>query len=112
MAVVHTGAVRYRGVRVCADRIHHIVRRNRERVRVQSGRGLGASVHHQRTRLRRTPLFTRCYGLVHTRHYSRRSGCICWLADFPHPASRRLAKAHIRRDPSSDTDIDRNRMIV
>ena len=46
MAVVHTGAVRYRGVRVCADRIHHIVRRNRERVRVQSGRRLGASMRN------------------------------------------------------------------
>ena len=40
MAVVYAGAVRHRGVRVCADRIRHVVRRNRERVQVQSGRRL------------------------------------------------------------------------
>jgi len=108
MAVVCTGAVRHRGVRLCADRIGHVVRRNRKRVRVQSGRRLGASVHHQRTRLRRTSLFTRCDGLVHARHHSQWSDCICWLADFPHSASRRLAQAHIRGDPSSDSSIGCN----
>ena len=103
MAVVRAGAVCYRGVRVCADWIRHGVRRNRKCVRVQSGRRLGAPVHHQRTRLRRTPLFTRCDGLVHARHHSRGSGCVRWLADFPHSASRRLAQAHIRRNPSADS---------
>jgi hypothetical protein len=39
MALVLAGAFRHRGVRVCADRIRHVVRRNRECVRVQSGRG-------------------------------------------------------------------------
>src|SRR4030095_5662697 len=53
MAVVLAGAFRHRGVRVCAHRIGHVVRRDRKCIRVQSGRRLGASVHHQRTRLRR-----------------------------------------------------------
>ena len=71
-----------------------------------------ASVHHQRTRSRRTSLFTRCDGLVHARHHSRRSGCIRWLADFSHSASRCLAKAHIRWDPSADSPIGCNSMRI
>src|SRR5262249_48149436 len=58
-------------------------------------------MRHWWTRLRRASLFTRCDGLVHARHYSRRSGCICCLADFPHSTSRCLAKAYIRWDSSS-----------
>jgi hypothetical protein len=42
MALVHTGAVLYRGVRVCADRIRHVVRGNRERIRGKVDEG---SVH-------------------------------------------------------------------
>ena len=103
MVLVLAGAVRHHGVRVCAHRIGHVVRRDRKWIRVQSGRRLGASVHHQRTRLRRASLFTRCDGLVHARHYSRRSNCICWLADFPHSPSRRLAKACVCRNTSSDS---------
>jgi hypothetical protein len=101
MAVVLPGAIRRRGVGVCAHRIGHAVRRDRKCVRVQSGRRLSASVHHQGTRLWRAPLFTRCDGLVHAGYYSRRFGCICHLADFPHSTSHRLAKAYIRWDSSS-----------
>ena len=46
MALVLAGAFPHRGVRVCAHRIGHVVRRDRERVRVQGGRRLGASVGH------------------------------------------------------------------
>ena len=112
MAVVLAGAFRHRGVRVCAHRIGHVVRRDRKCVRVQSGRRLGASVHHQRTRLWRAPLFTRCDGLVHARHHSRRSGCICWLANFSHSPSRRLAIAFVCRDPSSDSPAACNSMRI
>jgi hypothetical protein len=45
VALVLTGAFPHRGVRVCAHRIGHVVRRDRERVRVQGRRRLGASVH-------------------------------------------------------------------
>jgi hypothetical protein len=38
MAVVRACAFRYRGVRVCAHRIRHIVRGDRKCVRLQSGR--------------------------------------------------------------------------
>jgi hypothetical protein len=103
MVLVLPGAVRHHGVRVCAHWIGNVVRRDRKCIRVQSGRRLGASVHHKRTRLRRAPLFTRCDGLVHARHHSRRSDCICWLADFPHSPSRCLAKACVCRNTSSDS---------
>ena len=51
MAVVLAGAFPHRGVRVCAHRIGHVVRRDREFIRVQSGRRFSASLHDQRTRL-------------------------------------------------------------
>lgn len=112
MVLVLPGVVRHRGVRVCTHRIGHGVRCDRKCVRMQSGRRVGASVRHQWTRLRRAPLFTRCDGLVHAGHYSRRSDCICLLADFSHSPSHRVAEACVGRNPSSDSLATRGSIVL
>ena len=70
---------------------------------MQGGRRLGASVFHPRTRLWRTPLFTRCDGLVDACYSSRRLIRFRRVVDFSNPPSRQLAKTDFRRSSSSNS---------
>jgi hypothetical protein len=95
---------------LCADWISDVMRCDRQHIRMQSGRRLGASLHHQRTRLWRTSLLARRNGLVHACYYSRRAIRIRGLADRSHPASSELAKAARGRSSSSNSTATRDGM--
>jgi hypothetical protein len=90
-------------LRVCAYWISDIVRGDCQCVRVQSGRGFGAPVLHQRAGLWTRSLYARRFGLVNAFHSSGGSVRIRDLVDHSHPASRKVAKASLRRSSSSDS---------
>ena len=84
------------------------VRHNRQCARLQSGRGLRASLHRQRKRLWSAPLYARGTRLADACYDSRWHICVRHLVNRSPHASRELAKALRRGSSSSNSPASCN----